>query len=142
MPNWCSFSNPTFVNLSEIHFHPWTFARPFPFKPQLTTLSTMAANEADSVEKNNETTVQEAEADVDIHRDKGANVLDTYDGDKDWTKEEENRLRRKIDYKLMPILCFTYGLQYYDKAMLGQAVSPPVVEKPSSWLGQTPTPQH
>lgn len=81
----------------------------------------MAANDADSVEKKHETTVQEAEADVDIHHDKGAKVLDTYDGDKEWTKEEENRLRRKIDYKLMPILCFTYGLQYYDKAMLGQA---------------------
>lgn len=120
----------------------WTFAQPFPFKPQLTTLSTMAANEADSVEKKHGTTVQEAEADVDIHHDKGAKVLDTYDGDREWTKEEENRLRRKIDYKLMPILCFTYGLQYYDKAMLGQAVSPQAVEKPPSWLGQAPTPQH
>ncbi|POS79157.1 hypothetical protein DHEL01_v202458 [Diaporthe helianthi] len=81
----------------------------------------MAANEADSIEKKDETIVQEAEANADIHQDKGAKVLETYDGDREWTKEEENRLRRKIDYKLMPILCFTYGLQYYDKAMLGQA---------------------
>jgi hypothetical protein len=101
----------------------------------------MAANEAESVQKKHETTVQEAEADVDIQRDKGAEVLDTYDGDREWTKEEENRLRRKIDFKLMPILCFTYGLQYYDKAMLGQAVSPQAVEKPSSGHEQTLAPQ-
>lgn len=99
----------------------------------------MAVNEAGSVEKKHETTVQEAEADVDIHHDKAAKVLDTYDGDREWTKEEENRLRRKIDYKLMPILCFTYGLQYYDKAMLGQAVSLQSVKKPPSWLVRTDT---
>lgn len=103
----------------------------------------MAYKEAESLEKKH--TVQTADADVtsdvDIHHDAGAKVLDNYDGDKEWTKEEENRLRRKIDIKLMPILCFTYGLQYYDKAMLGQAVSPPAVKKPSSWRGQALTPQ-
>ncbi|UQC73840.1 uncharacterized protein CLUP02_00487 [Colletotrichum lupini] len=36
--------------------------------------------------------------------------------------EETNRkLLRKIDRKLMPVLCFTYALQYYDKAILSQA---------------------
>ncbi|KAE8149346.1 major facilitator superfamily domain-containing protein [Aspergillus avenaceus] len=31
------------------------------------------------------------------------------------------RLVRKIDWRLMPVMCFTYGLQYYDKAILSQA---------------------
>ncbi|CAG9975162.1 unnamed protein product [Clonostachys byssicola] len=34
---------------------------------------------------------------------------------------EEKKLVRKIDWKLMPVLCFTYALQYYDKAILSQA---------------------
>ncbi|KAJ9634499.1 hypothetical protein H2199_008956 [Coniosporium tulheliwenetii] len=38
-----------------------------------------------------------------------------------WTEQEEKKLRWKIDLKLMPVLCMTYGLQYYDKAMLSQA---------------------
>ncbi|KAH6982676.1 major facilitator superfamily domain-containing protein [Ilyonectria destructans] len=31
------------------------------------------------------------------------------------------RLLRKIDWRLMPVMCFTYSLQYYDKAILSQA---------------------
>ncbi|KAI9042843.1 major facilitator superfamily domain-containing protein [Aspergillus affinis] len=30
------------------------------------------------------------------------------------------KLLRKIDWKLMPVMCFTYALQYYDKAVLSQ----------------------
>lgn len=48
-------------------------------------------------------------------------VLVNYDGEETWTEEEEAKLRNKVDWKLMPILCITYGLQYYDKAMLSQA---------------------
>lgn len=59
----------------------------------------------------------------DLRNDEAVKVLDAYDGERSWTVEEENRLRRKIDYKLLPILVVTYMLQYYDKAMLGQAVS-------------------
>lgn len=33
----------------------------------------------------------------------------------------EKRLVRKIDWILMPILTVTLGLQYYDKAVLGNA---------------------
>ena len=40
-----------------------------------------------------------------------------------WTEDEERRILRKIDWVLMPILCVTYGVQYYDKFMLGQAVA-------------------
>ncbi|KAH8898870.1 MFS general substrate transporter [Thozetella sp. PMI_491] len=56
-----------------------------------------------------------------VHNDEAMRVLATYDGDLTWTDEEEKKLRRKTDWKLMPILCATYSLQYYDKAMLGQA---------------------
>ncbi|KAK4940890.1 hypothetical protein LTR10_019043 [Elasticomyces elasticus] len=31
------------------------------------------------------------------------------------------KLLRKIDMRLMPVMCFTYALQYYDKAILSQA---------------------
>jgi hypothetical protein len=57
-----------------------------------------------------------------IHGDEAAKVLATFAGDREWTAEEEKKLRHKIDRRLLPILCMTYGLQYYDKAMLGQAV--------------------
>lgn len=58
-----------------------------------------------------------------LHKDEGVRVLASYEGDKEWTKEEEKKLTRKIDRRLLSILCCTYGLQYYDKAMLSQAVS-------------------
>lgn len=58
-----------------------------------------------------------------VHRDEALRVLQAYQGDESWSDEEEKKLRRKIDWKLMPVLCVTYGLQYYDKAMLSQAVS-------------------
>ncbi|KAE8419008.1 hypothetical protein BDV36DRAFT_294657 [Aspergillus pseudocaelatus] len=35
--------------------------------------------------------------------------------------ETNKRLLRKIDMRLMPAMCFTYALQYYDKALLSQA---------------------
>lgn len=49
-------------------------------------------------------------------------MLAGYSGDESWTEQEEIQVRRKIDWRLMPVLCVTYGLQYYDKAMLSQAV--------------------
>lgn len=59
-----------------------------------------------------------------LHQDEAMNVITGYDGDEiTWTDEEERRLVRKIDRKLVPIMFITYGLVYYDKAMLSQAVS-------------------
>lgn len=81
----------------------------------------MPANVVDSVEIKDVATVYNTKSEN--HQDEGMRVLDGYDGAKEWTQEEESNLRRRVDWKLMPILCFTYGLQYYDKAMLGQAVS-------------------
>jgi hypothetical protein len=57
-----------------------------------------------------------------IHGDEAVKVLAQFAGDREWNEAEEKKLRHKIDRKLLPILCMTYGLQYYDKAMLGQAV--------------------
>ncbi|KAK5023896.1 hypothetical protein LTS07_009021 [Exophiala sideris] len=56
-----------------------------------------------------------------LHNDEAVKVLANYDGDQSWEEEEEKRLRRKIDRKLLPILCLTYAVQYYDKSMLSQA---------------------
>lgn len=58
-----------------------------------------------------------------VHHDEALKVLETYEGNQEWTEQEEGKLRRKLDWKLLPVLCLTYGLQYYDKAMLSQAVS-------------------
>lgn len=60
-----------------------------------------------------------------IHNDEAMKVLAAYSGDQEWTPKEEKKLLRKIDRRLLSILCVTYGLQYYDKAMLSQAVSFP-----------------
>jgi len=58
-----------------------------------------------------------------VHGDEAGVILANYTGEQEWTDAEENKLRRKVDWKLMPVMCITYGLQYYDKAMLSQAVS-------------------
>lgn len=44
-----------------------------------------------------------------IHKDEAMKVLANYTGDQAWTEEEEKRLRRKIDRRLLPIMCITYG---------------------------------
>lgn len=64
-----------------------------------------------------------------LHGDEAVKVLAGYTGDQTWTDKEETQLRRKIDWRLMPILCVTYGLQYYDKAMLSQAVRTPLIQR-------------
>ncbi|KAK3068656.1 hypothetical protein LTR53_013608 [Teratosphaeriaceae sp. CCFEE 6253] len=56
-----------------------------------------------------------------LHNDEAVKVLASYGGDLEWSALEEKRLVRKIDRRLLSILCITYGLQYYDKAMLSQA---------------------
>ena len=58
-----------------------------------------------------------------VHTDEAMKVLAAYTGEQTWTEEEEKKLRRKIDWRLMPVMCLTYTLQYYDKAMISQAVS-------------------
>ena len=82
------------------------------------------ANEVQHVDSIEETVAEAKKAPIDtLHKDEAMKVLATYDGDPHWTEQEEKTLVRKIDKRLMPILILTYGLQYYDKAMLSQAVS-------------------
>lgn len=57
-----------------------------------------------------------------LHGDEAVKVLAAYTGDAEWTDEEEKKVRRKIDIKLLWVLCVTYALLYYDKVMLGHAV--------------------
>jgi hypothetical protein len=46
-----------------------------------------------------------------LHNDEAMKVLANYDGDETWTEQEEKKVQRKIDRRLLPILCATYGLQ-------------------------------
>lgn len=59
------------------------------------------------------------------HQDEALKVLGAYGGNPEWTEEEEKGIRRRLDWRLMPVLCITYGLQHYDKTMLSQAVRKP-----------------
>lgn len=70
-----------------------------------------------------------------LHNDEALKVLAAWVGDEDWEPEEEKKLVRRIDRTLLVILTLTYGLQYYDKAMLSQAVSL-MMENPTrlDWL--------
>ncbi|KPI40942.1 putative transporter [Cyphellophora attinorum] len=73
-------------------------------------------------EKNDAPETLEKSVTIDtLHNDEAVKVLATYAGDQEWTPEEEKKLVRRIDKRLTSILCATYGLQYYDKAMLSQA---------------------
>lgn len=45
-----------------------------------------------------------------IHNDEALKVLANYVGDEEWTEQEEKKLVRKIDRRLLTILCLTYGL--------------------------------
>ena len=69
-----------------------------------------------------------------LHNDEAVKVLATYDGDQEWSKEEEKRLVKWIDRRLTVILCLTYGLQYYDKAMLSQAVRATFSTSAGDWI--------
>lgn len=46
-----------------------------------------------------------------VHKDEALKILANYHGDLEWTEAEEKALVRKIDLRLLPILCLTYGLQ-------------------------------
>jgi hypothetical protein len=87
-------------------------------------LPTMEKSEvAEQAENNNLGDLQKSVTVDTVHNDEAIKVLATYAGDEAWEPREEKKLVRKIDRRLLSILCVTYGLQYYDKAMLSQAVS-------------------
>jgi hypothetical protein len=47
-----------------------------------------------------------------IQQDEALRVLAHYAGDQTWTPEEEKKLVRRLDKKLISLLVVTYGLQY------------------------------
>jgi hypothetical protein len=49
-----------------------------------------------------------------LHQDEALTVLARYAGEETWTEEEEKKLVRRIDRKLISLLIVTYGLQYSD----------------------------
>lgn len=57
------------------------------------------------------------------HNDQAITILANYTGDLHWDPAEEKRLKRKIDRRVLSILCVTFALQYYDKTIIAQAVS-------------------
>jgi hypothetical protein len=57
-----------------------------------------------------------------LHDDEGVTVVNEYTGEKEWTSDEEKKVVRKIDLRLLTLLTASYGLQFYDKTMMGQAV--------------------
>jgi hypothetical protein len=58
-----------------------------------------------------------------FHNDEALKVFNAYDGPTEWSPAEEKKVVRFIDRRVMSILFVTYGLQFYDKSMLAQAVS-------------------
>lgn len=57
-----------------------------------------------------------------IHNDEAMKVITAWAGDEHWEPSEEKALVRRLDKTLLVLLTLTYGLQYYDKSMLSQAV--------------------
>lgn len=45
-----------------------------------------------------------------VHGDEATIVLANYQGEPTWDDDEEKRVKRKIDCRLIPLLCATYGL--------------------------------
>jgi hypothetical protein len=78
---------------------------------------------SDKVEPNTMEISKQTEAIDTVHQPEALRVLGEYAGDETWTCKEEKKLVRKIDRKLLVLLVITYGLQYYDKTILSQAVS-------------------
>jgi len=39
-----------------------------------------------------------------VHGDEAIKILAAYEGEQNWTEEEEKKLRKKIDLKLLPVL--------------------------------------
>lgn len=58
-----------------------------------------------------------------VHGDEAVKVIHNYSGQTSWTEQEEKRLVRKVDIRLITILAITGALQFYDKALLSSAVS-------------------
>jgi hypothetical protein len=69
-------------------------------------IGTDKPNTSDNVEDLQKTTTIDT-----LHNDEALKVLATYAGDQEWNEQEEKKLVKKIDRRLLSILCATYGLQ-------------------------------
>lgn len=67
------------------------------------------------------------------YSDEALKVLGTWAGDETWEPQKEKKIVRRIDRTVLVLLTCTYGLQYYDKAMLAQAVSIGTQKTPKYW---------
>jgi hypothetical protein len=47
-----------------------------------------------------------------LHNDEALKILARHGSNETWTPDEEKKLRRKIDRKLLTILCMFSGLRY------------------------------
>ncbi|KAK2812423.1 hypothetical protein FQN50_001424 [Emmonsiellopsis sp. PD_5] len=56
-----------------------------------------------------------------VRNDQGLKVIEAYTGDLEWDPAEEKHLVKRIDRRLMSIICITYALQFFDKTILSQA---------------------
>ncbi|KAF5699247.1 transporter [Fusarium mundagurra] len=56
-----------------------------------------------------------------VHQDEALKVLLNYEGDSTWSPDEEAKLVRKIDRRLLVILVLTFAIQFYDKFLFSHA---------------------
>jgi hypothetical protein len=87
----------------------------------------------DQMEQGSNAPVDNALKPIDtVHGDEAAKIFAGYTGEQEWTEAEEKMLRRKIDWRLLPVLCMTYGIQYVDGHIRSQ--SGKVANSPSKVL--------
>ncbi|KAF4439158.1 transporter [Fusarium acutatum] len=56
-----------------------------------------------------------------MHNDEALKVVVGYSGEASWTPEEEKRLVKKIDRRILVIVVITFGVQFYDKYLFSHA---------------------
>ncbi|KAG9502148.1 hypothetical protein J7337_004973 [Fusarium musae] len=56
-----------------------------------------------------------------VHQDEALKILLDYDGDSIWSPDEEAKLVKKIDRRLLVILILTFAIQFYDKFLFSHA---------------------
>jgi hypothetical protein len=66
--------------------------------------------------------VKPGQATGSLHQSEAPTTSILQHGQQGWMPQEERSLIRRLDRTLLPLLVVSYGLQYYDKAMLSQAV--------------------
>ncbi|KAK2732926.1 hypothetical protein FQN55_003846 [Onygenales sp. PD_40] len=77
---------------------------------------------AQEVEHDEKSPTKQVKGAIDtVRNDQGLKVIEAYTGDLEWDAAEEKHLVKRIDRRLMSIICITYALQFFDKTILAQA---------------------